>query len=215
MSRSIQATRRFSAAPSTAGGHSHARWRWLCIPSIAMLLLATALTLGCVSSGWARPESLPGSEERVKAAYLYRLLDYVEWPPGTFASPDAPFVIGVIDADGVAEELKKGVAGRLVDGRSVIVKTIRSDEAVGEVHVLFVGRVERMRLRRLLHNTGNRILDVTESDGALLLGSMVNFRMVAGKVRFEVAPDVAERAELKMSAHLLGVAIAVINGIPQ
>jgi len=185
------------------------------MPHIAMLLLAAALALGCASSAWAVPDSFVASEERVKAAYLYRLLGYVEWPSGSFASSDAPFVIGVIGAEGVAEELEKVVAGRFVGGRSVTVKTIRSDEAIGGIHVLFIGQDERRSLRQLLRSTGNGVLDVTESDGALLWGSMVNFRIDGGRVRFEIAPDVAQRAGLKMSAHLLGVAIAVINGIPQ
>lgn len=189
--------------------------RWGCPSAIGTILMAAALTLGSIAPGSAGAEPFVASEERVKAAYLYRLLGYVQWPPGTFASPKAPFVIGVMSAEGVAYELEKVVAGRTVDGRSVTVKTLRPDDAIGEIHVLFVGHGERARLRRVLRNSGNGILDVTESDGALLLGSMINFRIDGGRVRFEAAPDVAQRAELKMSAHLLGVAISVITGIPQ
>ncbi|RZA15560.1 MAG: YfiR family protein, partial [Proteobacteria bacterium] len=53
------------------------------------------------------------------------------------------------------------------------------------------------------------LLIVTEAEGALDQGSMINFRVVDGRVRFEVALDTLEEAGLKVSSRMLGVALHV------
>jgi len=55
---------------------------------------------------------------------------------------------------------------------------------------------------------------VTESDGALTQGSMINFVLVDRRVRFEVALDSAEKSGLKLSSRLLAVARQVRTGTP-
>jgi hypothetical protein len=58
-------------------------------------------------------------------------------------------------------------------------------------------------------------LTVTENDGALALGGMINFRLVDDRVRFEVALDTAEKAGLRLSSRLLSVAVGVHRGVQQ
>ena len=43
-------------------------------------------------------------EYRVKAAYLYKFCDYVEWPAEVFDSPDSPLVIAIKRSTGSAKE---------------------------------------------------------------------------------------------------------------
>ena len=50
---------------------------------------------------------------------------------------------------------------------------------------------------------------VSESAGALAQGAMINFVVSDGRVRFEVAPQAAERAQLRISSRLLAVALNV------
>lgn len=71
--------------------------------------------------------------------------------------------------------------------------------------MLFIGRSEQGRLTQLAR-VAPAILTVTESDGALAQGSVINFIMVARRVRFEVALDTAEKNGLKLSSRLLAVA---------
>ena len=58
------------------------------------------------------------------------------------------------------------------------------------------------------------MLVVTESEGALADGSMVNFVLVDGRVRFEVGLDAARRGGLTLSSRLLAVAQQVHSGVP-
>jgi hypothetical protein len=146
-------------------------------------------------------------EVQVKAAFLYKFGDFVEWPAEAFAGPDGVFVIGVVGADGVAEELEKVVTGRTVQERAVVVRRLRRGEALGRLHVLFVGQSEAARLPELAAAAqGQPVLVVSESENATARGSMINFVSVEGRVRFDVALPSAERGNLKISARLLSVA---------
>jgi len=150
-------------------------------------------------------------ERRVKAAFLYKFLGYADFPQRAFADTEAPLVIGVLDADDMAAELARVVAGRNVGNRAVVVRLLREGEAMAPVHMLFVGGFEGARVARVLRQT-NGMLVVTECDGGLPAGSAINFRIIDERVRFDVALDAAERNGIKLSSRLLTVANRVQKG---
>jgi hypothetical protein len=155
-------------------------------------------------------------ERAVKAAYVYKFLAYVDWPATAFDAPDAPFVIGVLGSDVIADEIRQVVAGRSVGERPVQVKRLREGESVSGLHVLFVGRGEMARLpalARALH--GQPTLVVSEAPGALGAGSTINLVVASdGRVRFEIALDAADRSGLRLSSRLLALAQSVRPGGP-
>ena len=169
--------------------------------------LAIALAL-LVGGSCARADSDTAiAEYRIKAAFLFKFLGFIEWPPATFERADAPFVIGVLGAGTLGNELEQIVAGRQVNGHPVRVRLLgRGDSAAG-LQVLFVGRTETLRLNTVAAAAdGMPVLVVSESDGALAQGSAINFVVVDDKVRFDVALHPINRAGLKISARLLAVA---------
>jgi hypothetical protein len=169
------------------------------------LAVAIALLLG---SACARAESdATTAEYRIKAAFLFKFVGFIDWPPATFERPDAPFTIGVLGGPVLGGELEQIAAGRQVNGHPVHVRLLgRGDTAAG-LQVLFVGRGEAARLNAVAAATdGMATLVVSESDGALALGSAINFVVVDDKVRFDVALHSINRAGLKISARLLAVA---------
>src|SRR5688572_19672804 len=117
--------------------------RWLFC--LCALLLATAL----VSPAHAQSDS-EALERRVKAAFLFRFTDYVNWPDGALANAESPITVGVLGDDQVAAELGELVTGRKVAGRSVAVRRLREGDALADVHVLFIGRSANARLAQLL-----------------------------------------------------------------
>jgi hypothetical protein len=144
-------------------------------------------------------------ERRVKAALLYRFLNYVEWPEASSAG--APLTIGVVAADALATELAEATAGRVVNARPIVVRVLRPAE-VGraDVHLLFIGRSEASQLSTLLRAVPPGVLIITESDDALQQGSIINLVLIEGQVRFEVSLDSARRRNIRLSARLLSVA---------
>lgn len=145
-------------------------------------------------------------ESTVKAAFLHKFIGFTEWPPAVFKSPDQPFVIGMLGAEEVASDLEKLVAGRTVEGRPIAVKRLRELHSDAGIHLLFVGQQRDGRLRDALQSAAGPMLVVTEQDGALAQGSVINFSTDAGRVRFSVSLAAAEARNLKLSARLLAVA---------
>ncbi len=172
--------------------------------------LALLALLALSSAAAAQPDGR--TELQIKAAFLYKFGDFVQWPPAAFGRADAPFAIGVLGADELASALEQLVAGRTVQGRAVAVRRLKRGETLAGLHVLFIGQAESARLAEALSAAkGHSVLTVTESENALATGSMINFVAEEQKVRFDVALPSAERGQLKISARLLAVARRVVT----
>jgi len=181
----------------------------------AAAALAIALALGALAP-WAPSAHaqavVSGSEEKIKAAYLYRLLNYVDYPAQAFETPASPYVIGVVDDDVVAAELAQLVANKPVNNREVVVRRIGPGAAAGTLHVMFVSRADHGRQAYLLQQSAAApVLTVTETGDGLDQGAVLNFRIVDGRVRFDISLPAAERAGLRLSSRLLGLAYKVVK----
>lgn len=180
-----------------------------------MSLRALALALACVLTPAlaAAQDAARAAEVRIKAAFLYKFCDFVEWPPGAFAAPDGAFTIGVLGADALADELAAVVAQRSVHGRPVVLRKLRRGAPLAGLHLLFVGGRDGSRLPEVLAAAmGQPTLTVTEAQDDDNPGSVINFVLVADKVRFDVSLPPASAGGLKISARLLAVARKVVAG---
>jgi YfiR/HmsC-like len=176
--------------------------------TLRLALAALALWTSCA---WAQGD-VRAAEVRIKAAFLYRFGDFVQWPQTAFARPDSAFVIGVLGADEIAAELEQIVADRRIQGRPVTVRKLRRGDSAAGLHMLFVGEAETKHLPELIAAIrGRAVLTVTEADEGLAAGSMINFVAADDKVRFDVALPPAERDQLKISSRLLSVARRVVT----
>jgi hypothetical protein len=190
---------------------AHAR-RTLVMGSLAMVALVVLAAVPVRGQNAAEPSA---PERRVKAAFLYKFLGYTEFPATAFADGAAPVVIGVIGADELAAELARIVVGRTVQSRSMVVKVLREGEAPDGVHLLFVGGNDATRVRAVLKALAPApVLVVSEADDGLQQGSVINFRVVDARVRFDVSLEAAERNNVKLSSRLLSVANHVQKGAP-
>ena len=149
-------------------------------------------------------------ERRVKAAFLYKFAGYVDWPAPVFRGAGEPLIIGVIGDDALADELERLVQGRRSAGRPVQVRRIEHPDDPGSVHLLFLGRSHAQRIDEVVEAIRQRpVLLISEAPGALRQGSMINFVIEDGRVRFEVDLDATQRNGLGLSSRLLTVARTV------
>ena len=147
------------------------------------------------------------SVEAVKAAYLFRFAQYVEWPP---MAADATFVIAVTGADDVAAHLERLVPGMSVGGHRVVVRKITRATELDGVHILYIGDEAFARTRALRARAVERpILVVTDNERGLDGGGVINFIEVERNLRFEISLNAADRSGLKINSALLSVAARV------
>jgi hypothetical protein len=152
-------------------------------------------------------------EGRVKAAFLVRFGQFIDWPAEAFRATDGAFVIGVIGSPPVLEGLQQIAGNRAAPGRAVTVHALRSASELPHLHVLFVGAAEKDRMAQHVAGVAGRpVLVVGEWDEAIAQGASINFMLIERRVRFEIALDAAQKAGLVVSSRLLSVAARVHRG---
>jgi hypothetical protein len=158
----------------------------------------------------------PGSSEyEVKSAFLYNFMKFVEWPEGAFENPQQPILLGILGEDPFGELIDRKFAGRMVNGRAVVIRRFASLTATAspELKVLFVSRSESRHLDQVLTSVkANSILTVGDTEGFAERGVMINLRIIDDNVRFEVSMKAASQSKLSISAKVLQLAAVVIGG---
>ena len=179
----------------------------------ALRLAAGCMALSLFAASGAALAEDP-LEREVKAAYLYKFGSFVEWPEASFARPDSPLQIGVAGDDALADQLVRTVTGRSVAGRPIAVRKLRSGEAPGALHILFVSGHDRAAAADMLKAVrGQPVLTVSDTEEALAAGAMVSFVVAGGKLRFLVAMGPVAPSRLRISARMLAAALRVQPGV--
>lgn len=179
----------------------------------AVIVLAVAAVYAAL--GWpAQARAQVAYEEgRVKAAFLVRFGQFIDWPAEAFKPTDGAFVIGVIGSPRVFEGLRPFAENRAATGRAISVHAISNASELPQLHVLFVGASEKERMAQHVASVAGRpVLVVGEWDEALAQGASINFMLIERRVRFEVALDAAQKVGLVVSSRLLSVAARVHRG---
>ena len=139
--------------------------------------------------------------------YLTQLGNFVDWPAATFASPQAPIVVGVINPDPFDGRLDALASGRTVQGRPLQVRHLREPVDLGGCHIVFVPRNIEPRWLRALRELSNRpVLLVGETAGFAARTGIVGFYLDGQSLRLEVNPEAAKLAGLRLSSRLLQLA---------
>jgi hypothetical protein len=167
---------------------------------VRVVLVAAAL-------GSTAAYSAQFSVEAVKAAYLFRFAQYVEWAD---APVETPFVFAVTGAEAVAVHLERLLAGMTVNGRSAKVRRVSRSQDLEGAQVLYIG-ADAFKGSRTLRASASRkpILIVTENEHGLDGGGVINFIEVDRNLRFEISLIAADRSGLKINSALLSVAARV------
>jgi hypothetical protein len=144
-------------------------------------------------------------EYRVKAAILYNLSRFVEWPVDAFPDSAAPLVICVLGTDPFGSALDDAVRGHRAGDRAIVAKRIR--DVTPGCHVLFIANSERRRLPTLIEQLRvRRALTVGEAEDFTKQGGMVGLTTKGEQVRFAINLPAAVAAQLKVSARLMALA---------
>jgi hypothetical protein len=155
------------------------------------------------------------TEYQVKALFLMNFTKYVDWPATAFAGTNAPITIGVYGENDFGDDLPKAVAGRNVNGRSIVIRQIDSTNDLVKCQVLFISRSENNNEGEILSRLKvSPVLTVGETELFTARGGAINFVMKDGKVRLEINLAAAQQANLQISSKLLSVA-DVVKGSPR
>ena len=199
-----------------AVGKRRRRWRDRMRPGCGALAASAVLLTASVCGRPPAASANTPLEYEVKAAFLFRFAQFVEWPADTFKEPSAPFIYCTIGDDPFHGALERTLNGKTIGQRPLRVEHLSGAGKIGECQVLFVGGPQdKKRIEETLAGTGNLpILTVGEADRFAEDGGTIGFCTEDNKIRFEVNLGAAGKAGLKISAKLLALAKTVL-GVPK
>lgn len=159
--------------------------------SAALLTVCFAVFPACAAE--------PVREQDVKAVFIYNFAKFVEWPD----SGPAPVRLCLFGASPFGRAFD-ALRGQPIKERSFDVIGIDSPNAATGCHMIYVPLTQERSLDKVLARArGNGILVVTDSEGMIARGSMINLYVEDEKVRFEINLHSVEASGLKISSKLL------------
>ncbi len=142
---------------------------------------------------------------KVHTVFMYSFSRYVQWPP-EYSQGD--FEILVLGDSPIVDELKEMAKTRKAGDRTIKVTKINSSSDIRKCNMLFVPDSKSNQLGKVISTVGSQsILVISESDGAGLQGSDINFVIKDGKLAFELNQAAVTKKELKVSIELSRLAI--------
>lgn len=164
-------------------------------------------------------------EYKIKAAFLYNFIKFVDWPEEKDVDPNEPIVIGIIGKDPFGDAFKP-ITKRQIKGRKGLISRFEGIEKLKEsneadkpeieslrkCHLLFICSSEKENLTEIINLVDKHsVLTVGETTNMLKAGGMINFMVEENKVHFEVNLTAAKQGNLKIRSQLLRLAKKVIE----
>lgn len=176
-----------------------ARCAWPKWPVVAALL---AGWLGIAFSARAAPP-----EYELKAAFIARFTEFIDWPP---VAQNAPFDICILGSSPIEEPLVKLPALMTAKGRPLRVQHIDSPASAVNCEILFVPRDESSHLPVVTQAVRNRpVLTVGEAPDLTGESALVTFSKEGNQLHLTINLRAAEQSGLHISSRLLKIAKVV------
>lgn len=173
--------------------------------ALAALLLCGGL-FGPLPSQAASPQ-LSADEYGLKAAFLYNLAKFIDWPAAKFTEEDCPLVIGVIGQEAL-ERFSAVVRDKMIDKHKVTVRLLAGEEEIKTCHILFITRSQKQRVAEMVEAASKAaVLTVGETDKFLEAGGMIRFYLESDNLRLEINDPAIRSAGLSIKANALSALI--------
>jgi hypothetical protein len=150
----------------------------------------------------AAQENAGGKEYALKAAFLYRFIDYVNWKD---YSKNQTFKIAILEESPITASLLDIPKNKKID-----IKKYKNLNEISFCNILFVPYNCTIPIETILSKfSGKPVLIVTERNGYGKKGAHMNFIIVENKLKFEVNLKAINKSGIGISSFLLQHAIIV------
>jgi hypothetical protein len=182
------------------------------MPALSCSLKWILLAVVAGSAAWparaAPPAAGMGQEFEIKAAFLYHLSQFVEWPP---RAGERAFTVCVLGADPYGDKLKQ-LESRRYRNQPMATAYPQNATLARDCQIVYVGSDLRASVPAILKQLrGYPVLTVSSLPGFVDQGGGVGFVVENSRVRLELNSQAVRGAQLKLSARLLEVARRVVD----
>jgi hypothetical protein len=149
----------------------------------------------------SQPNLFSVSEEDVKAAVLYHLIQFVDWPS---EKNSGVYRICVAGDTATSTALQHVTQGRLVRSHPIQIERISGPVEARGCHILFIRACAKPRLAQYLMSVRDSgILTVGEQPGFLQSGGMIELFFQGQRVGVSLSSETIQRSRLIVSSKLL------------
>jgi YfiR/HmsC-like len=149
------------------------------------------------------------AEYDLKAAFVYNVALFTDWPADSFDDKDNLFNFCVAGTDPFGTSLDSLLV-KLLKQRKINVVRMGKNSTVTHCHILFIPATENQRAEMILKEIKNaNTLTVSEDNSTFKKGTMLNLSIIDNKLRFQVNMDAVSAAKLSISSKLLRLADSV------
>jgi len=176
---------------------------WLARAGVALATL-------CLFASLAPPARAQNAklEYAVKAAFLYKLAAFVDWPSSAFEDAAMPLKVCIVGTNPFGDQLEQATAGQRIGGRSIQVRRSANLDRAANCHVVYLGNADASAALRTLQGLrGKPVLTVTDASFEDSSRGIIHFVLREGRVRFEVDSDAAARNGMTLSSKLTALAL--------
>ncbi|MEP6736187.1 MAG: YfiR family protein [Chryseolinea sp.] len=167
------------------------------------ILVVIALAVFATLNGVAQER--PTHE--IHAAMLYNFIKYVQWPN---EGETGDFVVGVIGDENVFNTLKSWYDGKAKGSKKYVIKKLASADEANTCQVVYVGKSKNRDFDSIKSSlAGKSVLTITDGNGMAEKGSCINFKVIDGKLKFELNQAMVSGSNLKVSTQLSSMAILI------
>ncbi len=172
------------------------------------VLPSLGLLLACLMGGAASQQSSPQTPQpaaTLKAAFLLRFADFVEWP----LPHQGPMQVCLSRTAELSDAVATLAPQTRVKGRALVVRVLEPDTPLDNCEIAFLLPADHWRLDGW---AARPVLTVGDTPGFCAKGGIINFHTARGRLRFEISLDNARRAGLSIHPQLLQLATTVFGG---
>ena len=188
----------------------HGLARALAAAWIVVLAGTAAGTFVAPLPACAAQARLTAPELELKAAYLLSFLRFVRRATPSASRDAEPIAVAVVGDDGLGQALQRAVQGKRLDGRSIVVTSLREPDRLDTYDMVFIGFARPAAVDRALAQAqGAPVLTVGENEDFVGRGGMIGLFLEERKLRFAINVGAADQAGLHISSSLLSLAAEV------
>jgi hypothetical protein len=178
------------------------------LPMVSMVICVAQVLYPLAAAG--QEESV--DEYKLKAAMLYNLTQFVEWPNSAYPNRHAPISLCILGQDPFANSLASTLPEEKVKSGAILIRHLQSETEFPGCQILYISSSERKTTAHIFSTlSGSCILTVGEMAQFAAHGGMIQFALEDQHVRFDINLNAASRAGLKISSKLLALAQIVKN----
>ena len=151
---------------------------------------------------------------RIKSAYIYNIIKFIEWPKAQFNFSMSPFILGVFGENKITPHLIKYLKYKKIKDRDWKLESFNTPEEIKHCHLVFFCNLKFSELEYLISFLEDKhILTIGDNiNNFCNLGGMINLVGNIPNLGFEINNQEIKKEGLEISSELLDLA-TIINSV--